>query len=59
MEAEFKWMDFLLGFVLPNVALIVGGATIFTLARGWPWRGQTTVTTSKRTREGRCGVVRR
>jgi hypothetical protein len=27
--------------------------------RGWPWRGQTTVTTSKRTREGRCGVARR
>ena len=27
--------------------------------RGWPWRGQTTVTTSKRTRQGRCGVARR
>lgn len=38
MNVEFKPMDFLLGFVLPNVVLIVGGAIVFTLARRWPWR---------------------
>jgi hypothetical protein len=29
-------VDFLFGFVLPNVGLLIGGAIVFTLARRWP-----------------------